>query len=84
MAEGAEVSPFLARTTLRWLKPIHAQSIKLKVIFKSLDSQGLPDEGKVSKVVIGAVWLVLAFWSWAPSCILGLSLTDSELQDCVD
>lgn len=57
------------------------ESIKLKVIFKPwyLDPQGLPDEGKVSKVVIGAVWLVLAFWSWAPSCILGLSSTDSEL-----
>jgi len=25
MAEGAEVSPFLARTTLRWLKPFHAR-----------------------------------------------------------
>ncbi len=81
MAEGAEVSPFLARTTLRWLKPFHARSIKLKVIFKPwyLDPQGLPDEGKVSKVVIDAVWLVLAFWSWAPSCILGLSSTGSEL-----
>lgn len=44
-----------------------------------LDPQGLPDEGKVSKVVIGAVWLVFAFWSWAPSCILGLSSTGSEL-----
>jgi hypothetical protein len=81
MAEGAEVSPFLARTTLRWLKPFHTRSIKLKVIFKPwyLDPQGLPDEGKVSRVVIGAVWLVLAFWSWAPSCILGLSSTGSEL-----
>jgi hypothetical protein len=81
MAEGAEVSPFVARTTLRWLKPFHARSIKLKVIFKPwyLDPQGLPDEGKVSKVVIGAVWLVLAFWSWAPSCILEVSSTGSEL-----